>query len=1484
MSTELSGVTPERTRAILVGVERYDQGPFHDLPGPARDALAHAQWLRDNGVPPDNIRLCVSPLDHNREHTRTTARHLGLTLHDATHDVVKRILVDELPDWEGDLLWFAWSGHGAITSGTPRQLLIHAGGEPYKEVALCTDNLQNALLHSPPYQRIPHKVLCLDACRNHVETLEAFAQTQLPTRPPATTDTRLLVLHATQDGDLAQGDEQGGVFTRALLTELRTTDTPWPPDPRRLLETVRERMADDGERQIPWIDARTWDGDLLHHAGYRSRTRPAWLLPSDAILRRLGDRGTYLKDEVLPYIAPEDPQHPARPENLLARLDDPRRGRLGTPGCGVLLTGIAGAGKTRTCIEVAALADRSGWQVLHVDRAVGLTARTLAAEIQEELKDRGDQRLLLLLDYLDQYDSLDLRELADLLHAERSEGARIACLASVRPGAVGEVRKHGSLTLFEEVELAQSETHQRTIAASIFETVAPNSLAAWGPDKMATICGTRPILALLFALALEGSVDQAPNGTHPAAPAPGQLVDWLVRRTRRDIESAAGGASDSTVLHASALAVLACPQQRATVEEVVDHYLSTRPPHDHSGESIVDNLEALGWLVPTAEGPGTVDTIHDIVTDKLLDQSCLPTPYDPLNTSVLRSFLEALLGSPHTFRRAVNHLTRWSHEHNDRVQKKLTSTIGAWLATRAADVLALLLPTPAEGMRTLVSMISAPPWQQGVIDTWDSLAAPWIAHTTKPALVRAFLADAIRNSHHPVPGVLIDHALTWLDQHVTTDLDALQLIDTVRRTDDLPTHHADHLESLTLRWLDAHGTAPEARYALQTLLPPGAHTPAVTREATPVAITLAHRLRTDLETERLISTLLRTTDTTATDPEQWSTLFTAARDWLTKYGTRERATFMLAAALRRPEAPVRSSLVEHIARYALAWLGYHRRKEAAGFVLKGVLTRNGFSTKMDNQAVKDALAWLARHGTTQQASFVLGPLFLLLRKLGPGADQADIDSVVHHALTWLDRNPTDHDGDFVLRNMLRWRGLSTTQHDEQTILRKATAHAIDWLETYGTTADNSVLLTALLDREDKLTDDQKDRATTVALHRLDADPEHQRDDHRHIIRELIRANTLPTRVSRAALHHATTWLTANGTNLDASLVLAPYLYRARFTDDSDPAMTFGADLALRWLRTHGRTPNAFFVLRNLFFYWTVPVEGIDGATIKAGTVDFVLDWLKDPEAHDRDPENPESTDSDVPTDRGTDSGGAPIQAQTLIRLLLLFGQHTNSEQAERIITAALEWFRERGLTGTADDNPLRHLHRLPPLTPQTEKNLGRYALSTLPDRPDPEDTLILNPLLSRLRSAAEPDPRVLYRTLRWLRTHGLSPNATYILCHLLELEHLPEKTKGPALTHAIDWLRRHAALQDAAYVFGPLLHRMTVDDMPDDGTVRQALDWLAPHGLSEPAWRVLSRLALYPQAAAHADTVQTLATAWITAHPDAPDKHERLTQRVQCQP
>ncbi|MEQ8536218.1 MAG: caspase family protein [Coleofasciculus sp. D1-CHI-01] len=149
---------PELTYGLVVGIEKYLETAW-SVPGggPADDAIKFAQWLSARGVPRDNIRLCLSPLED--------IEHSELTIEEATEHKIADLITGWLSEKKGDLLYLFWAGHGLITSTRNRRLL-------------CADstkqNWQNLDLNSlliylsSDSFKIKHHICIIDACANYI--------------------------------------------------------------------------------------------------------------------------------------------------------------------------------------------------------------------------------------------------------------------------------------------------------------------------------------------------------------------------------------------------------------------------------------------------------------------------------------------------------------------------------------------------------------------------------------------------------------------------------------------------------------------------------------------------------------------------------------------------------------------------------------------------------------------------------------------------------------------------------------------------------------------------------------------------------------------------------------------------------------------------------------------------------------------------------------------------------------------------------------------------------------------------------------------------------------------------------------------------------------------------------------------------------------------------------------------------------------------
>lgn len=498
------------------------------------------------------------------------------------------------------------------------------------------------------------------------------------------------------------------------------------------------------------------------------QTWPGRVVTHEEMLLGLRGRRTSLLEEELRFVGP-GPDHEADPQNLLTRLSgpDPR---------GVLVVGPAGAGKTRTCFEVAVAAHAEGQRVLHVLASPVVTVE----DLDEVLSDSDDRRVLLVFDYLDACPQLDLRALADrfLAHAKRS-GIDVACVASARPGSVRALQQRGVSLLFDQVTLRDDQLYRSEVTDHIVHAIAPAAVRHWGEMVMTEACGRRPIIALLIARAIEQRLADG----HPASEGvmlhSAELRPWLQDALRHDGLTATAapgpGPLDTSVPTtqelACAVAVAACPQPREAVEGAVEAFLTSSGPSPYSGRQAVDVLLSLGWL---DEAAGRLVLVHDIVADELLMQSLLPSP----GYSVHRPSAEALCATVSrqggSFALFTDHLRRMMADLSAQAPQHKADALehfcGEWVVRHRGQLGAMLATAGEDGEQALLTMVLNRPWRSVVRECWAEVGRPWLVRAESALVATRFLAATLRSEE--VPEVIVVEALSWLSRRFgQTDAD-----------------------------------------------------------------------------------------------------------------------------------------------------------------------------------------------------------------------------------------------------------------------------------------------------------------------------------------------------------------------------------------------------------------------------------------------------------------------------------------------------------------------------------------------------------------------------------------------------------------------------------------------------------------------------------------------------------------------------------------
>ncbi|MGW0735236.1 effector-associated domain 2-containing protein [Streptomyces sp. NPDC002851] len=290
-----TGVDPTRVVALVVGIESYAAGESWRLPGPAHDAARFHRWLRERGVPEENILLHLSPADGHDP---------GLPHKGADHALLRDALVHELRTLRGDFLWVWWGGHGVLDQDERIRL--------YSADATATDrrniDLESARrrLASDALPGFGRQLWVVDACQTFDERHgfpDSLPTELLPTGVRQTVHEQALMLAATR-GQRAVNDPERrtGVFSGIVLGVLGELDRPGSevaPAAEPLFAAVRSRVEEAWRsgltEQLPAL--------VLNRPGAQDTLRPPHSAPAQRSLSPL----TRIVNVVLEYPLANDP-------------------------------------------------------------------------------------------------------------------------------------------------------------------------------------------------------------------------------------------------------------------------------------------------------------------------------------------------------------------------------------------------------------------------------------------------------------------------------------------------------------------------------------------------------------------------------------------------------------------------------------------------------------------------------------------------------------------------------------------------------------------------------------------------------------------------------------------------------------------------------------------------------------------------------------------------------------------------------------------------------------------------------------------------------------------------------------------------------------------------------------------------------------------------------------------------------------------------
>lgn len=253
------------SRAVLVGIDRYQFLPDHSLKGPSLDACRMGQLLLQYGMPPRNIAVLVARA--GEEPGKRIEE--GLYVHHVRGGYeIYEYLEETLRSLSGDCLLLYWSGHGFEYLGNLWVCLPEARHGALRAMNLTGDILPK--LRGAEYC-FPEQRILVDACRRAVTDWVPPPQ-GWPLSASGSPCHSLQALLATESGQEAVNlpDEATGLFSKVVIEELNSAGgMTWPWD----LLTLRDRLNTPPDSSPINLEYRAGNG--IVRSGPATRTDPS---------------------------------------------------------------------------------------------------------------------------------------------------------------------------------------------------------------------------------------------------------------------------------------------------------------------------------------------------------------------------------------------------------------------------------------------------------------------------------------------------------------------------------------------------------------------------------------------------------------------------------------------------------------------------------------------------------------------------------------------------------------------------------------------------------------------------------------------------------------------------------------------------------------------------------------------------------------------------------------------------------------------------------------------------------------------------------------------------------------------------------------------------------------------------------------------------------------------------------------------------------
>lgn len=244
--------TPAKTRALVVGVDHHERHPKWNLLGPVRDAACFVKWLREQGVPSENIDLFLSPTGDSvfSDVLPADVKHSPASI-----AAIRDYITDGLQKKKEEILIVFWGGHGVIETDGTRRLI----GSDAKATDLPNLDLDDLLAYMRsaafPRRTFSRQFWVVDACADYAtydSQRLAFASGTLPTRQPGPIKHQSIYLACCRGQRAANlTRDQTGLFSQEFRQLLPAQPNPWPFDAEALWQQLDQKFRALGGNQRP---------------------------------------------------------------------------------------------------------------------------------------------------------------------------------------------------------------------------------------------------------------------------------------------------------------------------------------------------------------------------------------------------------------------------------------------------------------------------------------------------------------------------------------------------------------------------------------------------------------------------------------------------------------------------------------------------------------------------------------------------------------------------------------------------------------------------------------------------------------------------------------------------------------------------------------------------------------------------------------------------------------------------------------------------------------------------------------------------------------------------------------------------------------------------------------------------------------------------------------------------------------------------------